>query len=601
MRFRRIIGTAFAATTLVVTGAVAAGPASASHNSQSISPTCGTTLNITGHAGDVVQVSTTNLQNCFGDGLILQGSNYTVQINGTITGATPANEDPADNAGIRMDNTTRVRVRYGTVMGFDAGVAIVGGQNNTVQAMSLTDNVNEGVGLNTCEFGDGVYIFNSDNNQVLNNRILRNGPFSGASVISPEGSPATGSPSSDGNLIRRNIISNNRASGGCVANLNAGVRLEGPQARYNRVDDNTIERNLFAGVALHEFLSQQGVPELQGGCNPEGTPRTGPVAFHQITRNRVRQNGTTVDPIAGGITMFDIGLGDACASTDNTISGNSLVANIGNGLYLAATSMNNVVENNSFTKNTRDGINVAGQQFSNRFTNVGPTLFDVTNPDLPPYTEGTTADYRVLSGSGSGDVTAQVVAIDPAINDVGGVNTNPVDTSTSGCTIEDYTSNPEWNAGDIALVQRGTCTFAQKVDVAIAAGASAVVLFNEGQAGRQSANFGSAGGVRNIPVLSASYQVGNQLVQADQAGTVTAHIVTNTTNVPFQSASGSENNVIRFNGGTGNARYDGADYNVNCDNNLWANNHFGTVNQECVIANGGTGTVLGPPPTTPLP
>ncbi|MCA1684095.1 MAG: hypothetical protein LC708_03080, partial [Actinobacteria bacterium] len=212
----------------------------------------------------------------------------------------------------------------------------------------------------------------------------------------------------------------------------------------------------------------------------------------------------------------------------------------------------------------------------------------------------TPCDYRVISGSGSGDVNAQVVAIDPAINDVGGVNTNPVDTSTSGCELSDYTNNPEWNAGDIALVQRGTCTFVQKVNIAIEAGASAVILYNEGQTtpARQSAAFGGSP-IAGIPVLAATYQVGRQLVQADQAGTVTAHIVTNTTNVPTQASSGSEDNTLQNNGGTGNGLHDGADYNVNCDNNHWMNNHFGTVNQPCVLAGGGTGTVIGPIPTNP--
>ncbi|MCA1684094.1 MAG: right-handed parallel beta-helix repeat-containing protein, partial [Actinobacteria bacterium] len=350
--------------------------------------------------------------------------------------------------------------------------------------------------------------------------------------------------------------------------------------------------NLFSGVALHEFLSQTGVRELQGGCQTTAPTRTPPVSDNSITNNRVRQNGTTADTLAGGITMFNIGVGDACAATNNTITGNTIAANIGNGLFVAATSHNNTINNNAVTSNTRDGIAVQGPTFGNTFTNVGPSVFDVTSPDLPPYVPGNPADFRVLSGSGSGDVTTQVVAIDPVINNVGGVNTNPVDTSTSGCELSDYTNNPDWNAGDIALVQRGTCTFAQKVDTAIQAGASAVVLFNEGQAGRQSDNFGSAGGVRTIPVLSTTYQIGLQLVNLDASGTVTAHIVTNTTNVSFQASSGAHDNTLMSNRGTGNAFHDGADYNPNCDANVWSGNIFGTVNQACVKANGGTGTIV---------
>jgi parallel beta-helix repeat protein len=46
---------------------------------------------------------------------------------------------------------------------------------------------------------------------------------------------------------------------------------------------------------------------------------------------------------------------------------------------------------------------------------------------------------------------------------------------------------------------------------------------------------------------------------------------------------------------------DAADNNVHCDANVWSDNQFGTVNQKCVKANGGTGKVVGPVPTPPAP
>ncbi|HVL99399.1 MAG TPA: carboxypeptidase-like regulatory domain-containing protein, partial [Egibacteraceae bacterium] len=42
------------------------------------------------------------------------------------------------------------------------------------------------------------------------------------------------------------------------------------------------------------------------------------------------------------------------------------------------------------------------------------------------------------------------------------------------------------------------------------------------------------------------------------------------------------NNTLHRNSGHGNARFDGADLNPNCDNNDWRDNDFGTVNQPCV-------------------
>ena len=49
--------------------------------------------------------------------------------------------------------------------------------------------------------------------------------------------------------------------------------------------------------------------------------------------------------------------------------------------------------------------------------------------------------------------------------------------STSGCEDADFAG---FAAGDVALVQRGTCTFAEKAVNAQEAGASGVVVFNQG-------------------------------------------------------------------------------------------------------------------------
>lgn len=64
--------------------------------------------------------------------------------------------------------------------------------------------------------------------------------------------------------------------------------------------------------------------------------------------------------------------------------------------------------------------------------------------------------------------------------------------------------------------------------------------------------------------------------------------------VPRVSRPGAENNTLQANQGSGNARIDGFDANPNCDNNHWVANRFGTVNQACVAAGGGTGTLKTP-------
>ena len=68
-------------------------------------------------------------------------------------------------------------------------------------------------------------------------------------------------------------------------------------------------------------------------------------------------------------------------------------------------------------------------------------------------------------------------------------------------------------------MQRGTCDFAVKAENAENAGASAAIIFNEGQPGRTDLLAGTLGGnVRGIPVLGLSYADGAELVEAARAG-----------------------------------------------------------------------------------
>jgi Zn-dependent M28 family amino/carboxypeptidase len=81
--------------------------------------------------------------------------------------------------------------------------------------------------------------------------------------------------------------------------------------------------------------------------------------------------------------------------------------------------------------------------------------------------------------------------------------------STSGCLAADY---PAAVNGAIALIQRGTCAFTEKLDLAAEAGAAGVIVFNEGDsAGRTAALFRSASPGYQIPAVVSSYAVGEEL------------------------------------------------------------------------------------------
>jgi hypothetical protein len=95
-------------------------------------------------------------------------------------------------------------------------------------------------------------------------------------------------------------------------------------------------------------------------------------------------------------------------------------------------------------------------------------------------------------------------------------------TSTSGCTSADFDSSM---SGHIALIQRGGCNFGVKVLNAQAAGATGVVIFNEGNPGRTAVLNGSLLDANNdpfiptIPVSFTSFANGERLFNEYQGGT----------------------------------------------------------------------------------
>ena len=101
------------------------------------------------------------------------------------------------------------------------------------------------------------------------------------------------------------------------------------------------------------------------------------------------------------------------------------------------------------------------------FEVVGPSALQQVAPNAITYVEGT--DFGAITQSDSGDVTAAVTPVDLAL----GLG----NTSTSGCEAADWANFPD---GNIALLQRGTCTFEIKAELAAANGAVGIVIFNQG-------------------------------------------------------------------------------------------------------------------------
>ncbi len=185
------------------------------------------------------------------------------------------------------------------------------------------------------------------------------------------------------------------------------------------------------------------------------------------------------------------------------------------------------------------GYTVTRQMFPfSAFYPQGPGLLETVAPS--PGQFEWEVDFTYLSQTDAGDVTAAAVAVDIAL---GAGNL-----SSSGCEAEDFAGFP---AGAIALLQRGSCNFQIKAENAAAAGASGVIIFNQGDTEERkdliNATLGDAyaGGV---PVLFATYDLGVSLAQtADVQVRMLTDVVrerTQTYNLLAESRRGNPDNVV---------------------------------------------------------
>jgi Zn-dependent M28 family amino/carboxypeptidase len=156
------------------------------------------------------------------------------------------------------------------------------------------------------------------------------------------------------------------------------------------------------------------------------------------------------------------------------------------------------------------------------FEETAPAEFDRVSPDPEVYAP--TDDFVTMEYSGSGDVTGALVPTNDVVIPPGAQDS----TSSSGCEAEDFTPASETEP-QVALIQRGTCDFVVKAENAEAAGYDAVVIFNEGQEGRQETLNGTLGGIGvSIPVIGTSFAVGEELYGLTQSGDVVVHVSTST-------------------------------------------------------------------------
>jgi Zn-dependent M28 family amino/carboxypeptidase len=197
------------------------------------------------------------------------------------------------------------------------------------------------------------------------------------------------------------------------------------------------------------------------------------------------------------------------------------------------------------------GYTVTKQTFDIPYFEPVAREFRLTSPEprtFVPFDFGTEkGDYTIITFSGSGVVSDTAVV---GTNDITFPEEPIANSSDSGCEAEDFEdgSGNSLVAGKVALLQRGTCTYSVKTINAEAAGAVAVLVFNDGAPGRRKAISGALGEPDEvtIPVIGISYELGVELAKGASVSLALETIseVRPTSNVLAETPGGRSDHVI---------------------------------------------------------
>ncbi|MDQ3897583.1 MAG: right-handed parallel beta-helix repeat-containing protein [Actinomycetota bacterium] len=304
--------------------------------------------------GQVITTNTTltsNVGPCAGNGLVIDGKNITVDLNGfSVIGAAPSS---GGGVGIRLAHTTAVVVRNGTVTGFGAGVVVRGGAGNTVANLTVTGNA--GPAVVGADFGDGILVDTSASNKITGNVVSHNGPYDGIGVIGSSTANqiagnrveyndvvgAFGQPRTVGILITSGSASDAVSATTIVNNVVRANAANGIElfllTRNTTVRDNTVEANGFdntdrgdssvgravgnAGIVLGDGSSGADVQRNEVHGNAGGGILSlgccgGPFEL-KTGRNRIVGNNAANNLASPANTSFAKDLGDAFPDCDH--------------------------------------------------------------------------------------------------------------------------------------------------------------------------------------------------------------------------------------------------------------------------------------------
>jgi parallel beta-helix repeat protein len=252
-----------------------------------------------------------------GDNLVLDLGGYTVSCVQNVHGEGP---------GIHVGFHQNVTIRNGTVQYCDSGIYLEGGGHNTLTNLNLLDNVGPLNGASI--YGEGIQLYHSHNNQITNNRVMRNGTFSGMNFYDSSGNTITGNLVSDNNIIQVDS-----AHGGPTIMQDIGIWLiwigdfPDPGVTQNVVANNQVTNNGLDGIQLST----------------------------NTTSNTVRSN-MLVGNGCGQVAGIRNGDGIAVFGQSSLIQANGVQRNCGNGIYVRNNRHNHqILSNQTTANNTKPG------------------------------------------------------------------------------------------------------------------------------------------------------------------------------------------------------------------------------------------------------
>ena len=268
-----------------------------------------------------------------GQGITVNANNVTLNLNGHRIFGVAANNGTNANPyiGVYVTGRTGVTITNGRISDFDTGVYLEFGGSHTISRMHIFDNIG---GLNGDGFfGEGIQLFESDNNAITASQVIHNGTFAGIDVFDSHNTRITG----------------NTVQGNNVVQTDAQDQQHGP----------TIMQDI--GIFLVTLTSRRTTGTVVTGNQVQGNGLDGISVGNFTTNNQVLNNSVQGNGVTGQVAPFRDGSGIRVGSqaTGNLVQGNRVQGNGADGISIVNGSSNTIRRNQSFGNNLGPNTTIA--------------------------------------------------------------------------------------------------------------------------------------------------------------------------------------------------------------------------------------------------